>query len=345
MSNLQTEAFVFDAPTGIERSRENRKDMQENAHLALKFPVEDLRYYFHPTMPGKVTVVQAQSHNFKTEFLNYWADTAAKELANETRRGVIIKINVEDAVEGLVEADIARQGGGNLDDISMGVIKDEAEFIRAETLVGQLPIVYIGESLGMDDSNAALLYLSNIFRLIDYVRNKHFAEPTPIAGIFIDYIQALPLDPEHRTNRNMQETRRSQVMKDMDRIKQAAKYFSCPVVLAAQSKQDDDLSTANKAMKIPGYWDVQESSYVPQRADFMYSLWIEKQHYHPGAMIGGKDDPFNYPCSDKRLWVKSLKHKKYRNVGQAFPFMISETGNLTYDKDLHSKIQKLEKPS
>src|SRR5574343_1049975 len=108
---IDTNSFVFDAPAGIERSRANRQAMQENAHLALKFPVDELRYYFHPTMPGKVTVVHAQSHNFKTEFLNLWADKAGAELSDETRRGVIIKINVEDAVEGLVEAEIARHGG------------------------------------------------------------------------------------------------------------------------------------------------------------------------------------------------------------------------------------------
>lgn len=345
MSNLDPKSFVFDAPAGVERSRANRVEMQANSHLALKFPVEALRYYFHPTMPGKVTVVQAQSHNFKTEFINYWADTSAKELSNETRRGVIVKINVEDAIEGLVEADISRQGGGNLEDISMGVIKDEAEFVRAETIVGSLPIVHIGESLGMDDSNAALLYLTNIFKLIDYVRKNHFSEPTPIAGIFIDYIQALPLDPEHKTKSNMQETRRSQVMHDMDRIKQAAKYFACPVIVAAQSKQNEDMSSARKMIKLPDYWDIQETSYVSQRTDFMYSLWMEKMHYAPGSMIGGgQNDPFNYVCADNRLWVKALKHKKYKNVGQAFPLRVDQYSNLTYDKQLHDQIRKMERP-
>ena len=341
MSNINPSAFVFDAPTGIERARQNRKEMQENAHLALKFPIEELRYYFHPTMPGKVTVVQAQSHHFKTELLNYWATQAGKELSNENRRGAIIQINVEDAIEGLVEADIARQGGGNLQDISTGVIKDAEEFLRAETIVGSLPIVHIGESMGMDDSNAAMLYLSNIFKLIDYVRMDHFSEYTPIAGIFIDYIQALPLDPEHKTNRNMQETRRSQVMHDMDRIKHASKYFECPVVVAAQSKSNEDLSSNRKAIKLPDYWDVQETSYVPQRADFMYSLWMEKMHYSPGTMIGGKDDAFNYVCADNRLWIKSLKHKKYRNVGQSFPLRVDENSNLSFDKILFDHIKKM----
>jgi hypothetical protein len=340
---LDPKNFVFDAPTGIELSRQNRESMRENSHLALKFPINELRGYFHPTMPGKVTVVQAQSHNFKTEFLNYWTDEAAKELAEETRRGVIVKINVEDAVEGLIEADIARQGGGSLDDISMGIIKDENEFIRAETLVGQLPIVHIGESLGMDDSNAAMLYLTNIFRLIDHVRKNHFAEYTPIAGIFIDYIQALPLDPEHRTNRNMQETRRSQVMKDMDRIKQAAKYFSCPIVLAAQSKQNEDLSSRGKVIKLPDYWDVQETSYVPQRADFMYSLWMPKMHYSPGTVLDSENKKWNFIVENDMLWIKSLKHKKYRNVGASFPLKVSQYGEVSLNKNLYDHIVTMER--
>src|SRR5512139_1862188 len=146
--------FVFDSPASIERSRINREYMSQNQHLALQFPIPELRNYFHPTYPGRTTMIIAQSHNFKTEWMNFWAKVAAVELAEQMksskRRGVIIKISTEDVIEGLVESEIASFDGGSMDDITIGNIKDPEAFIRAETIVGGLPIIHIGESLGMD---------------------------------------------------------------------------------------------------------------------------------------------------------------------------------------------------
>lgn len=352
MSSISPNKFVFDSPAGIRRSRDEREYIKANAHLALQFPVPELRHYFHPTFPGRVTLVQAQSHNFKTEWMNFWAKTCAIELSakadeDEKKRGVVIKISTEDAVEGLVEAEIAGMGGGKLDDISMGVIKNPNEFLRAEVVVGGLPIVHIGESLGMDDSNAALLYLSNIVKLIDYVRKDHFATETPIAAIFLDYLQTLPIDPENRINNNMVETRRNQVMHDMDAVRRAAKYFNCPVVVNAQSKQDEQLSTFGKSIKLPGYWDVQESSYPSQRADFLYSLWMPKMHYPVGEWVGNSAKKelakWNFCVKPNSLWIQCLKHKKYTNVGASFPMLISENGNVSLDKDLYDNITKMER--
>lgn len=352
MSDISPKNFVFDAPEGIRRSRDEREYIKANAHLALHFPVPELRYYFHPTFPGRVTLVQAQSHNFKTEWMNFWAKTAAVELsaktdADETKRGVIIKISTEDAIEGLVEAEIAGMGGGKLDDISVGVIENPQEFLRAETTVGGLPIVHIGESLGMDNSNAAKLYLSNIVKLIDYVRKDHFAVSTPIAAIFLDYLQTLPIDPANRVNNSMVETRRNQVMHDMDSIRRAAKYFNCPVVLNAQSKQDEQLSTFNKSIKLPGYWDVQESSYPSQRTDFLYSLWMPKMHYPQGEWVGSNAkkefSKWNFCVKPNALWIQCHKHKKYTNVGASFPMLVSENGNVSFDKDLYENITRMER--
>jgi hypothetical protein len=357
MSSINPQPFVFDSPAGLERARLNREYMKANQHLALQFPIKELRStnpqayskYFHPTFPGRMTLVVAPSHSFKTEWTNFWAKTAAVELSEQMndgkRRGVIVKISTEDAIESLVESEIASFGGGKLDDISMGDIKNPEAFVQAEAIVGGLPIVHIGESLGMDDSNAALLCLSNIAKLVDYIRKDHFGEETPIAAIFLDYLQALPFDKEVAAHKNMTDSRTLQINRDVDTFRRMVKHFACPGVMAAQAPPEEQSSVARESIKLPGFWDVHWSKYPPQRTDFMYSLWMPKLDYKIGEMVGNtpKNPKWNFPVRNNSLWIKCLKHKKHVNVGASFPLLIQENGDVVLDEELHRKIATMER--
>lgn len=355
---MDNKQFVFDSPASIRKSREERQNMEENKHLALQFPIPELRYYFHPTFPGRWTLVHAQSHNFKTEWTNFWAKTTAVELAEEMkksdRRGVIIKISTEDAIEALVESEIASFGGGLLEDIAQGIIKNPERFVRAENIVGGLPIVHVGESLGMDESNSAMLTLTNIAKLIHYVKYEHFKQETPIAAIFCDYLQALPFDTAVAGAKNMTDSRTLQINRDVETFRRIIKQNSCPGVMVAQSNPDEQLSTIGDSIKLPGYWDTHWSKYPPQRADFMYSLWMPKMHYPIGDTVPdrrrGKNEiesnqmaKWNFRVEPDMLWVKCLKHKKFPNVGASFPLKVSENNNVSFNSELYEKIKRMEK--
>ena len=349
---INPKSFVFDSTAALDKSRQERKYMQDNSHLALQFPIPELRYYFHPTMPGRVALVIAQSHNFKTEFMNFWAKTAAVDLADRMKqgkkRGVIVKISMEDAVEGIVESEIAAMRGGKLDDISQGIIKDADKFLTAETSVGGLPIIRIGESLGMEDSDASQLYLSNIAELIHYVKYDHYGEETPIAGIFCDYLQSLPPDPESALAKNVTDSKTQQIERDTNTFRRMAKRFSTAGVMLAQSPSDASLSTINEQIKLPGYWDIHWSKYPAMRADFMYSLWMPKMHYSIGDWVDNKIgknviSDWNFKVENNSLWIKSLKHKKYTNVGASFPLSVTENGNVDFNSELYGRIKKMGK--
>ena len=331
-------AFIFDMPTGIAATRDHQAFMRDNEHMALAFPIPGLQYYFHPVYPGEQATIFAESHNYKTGFMDFWASFAAQKMAEKQAKAVIVKINTEDAIETSITGELTRHGGGLLDDLSSGKILDEQEYIHAEVTAGALPIVHIGESLGMDDSNAGLLYLSNIIRLIDYIRKSYFAEPVQIAAIFLDYIQALPFDPEFRNGAHMEGTRRLQVIQDETRIRRAAKYFSCPVIMAAQSRE---LADKKDGMRMPGFYDIQESTFVSQRSDRLYSLALPKMSAHPGQVIDV--GPISFKVNDEQLWIKCHKQKHYKNVGAAFPLLIKENGDVTVDKEIFGKIQTMEK--
>jgi hypothetical protein len=328
------EKFIYDMPSGIAAVKDHQEFMRRNQHMALKFPIPELQYYFHPVYPGEQATIQAESHNFKTGFVDFWASYAARTLPAE-RTSVIIKINTEDAIESLVLGELARHDAGNLDDLSEGRITDLEKYVQAEVSAGALPIVHIGESLGMDDSNAAQLYLSNVIRLIDHTRKNFFAEPVQIAAIFVDYIQALPYDPEIR-RASIEQTRRLQVMQDEDRLRRAAKYFSCPVIVAAQSRE---LPRKENKLSMPGFYDVQETTYVPQHTDRLYSIAMPKMSGKVGDLMDYGNVTFS--VTENGLWIKAHKQKRYKNVGASFPLIVRENGTVALDEDLWNRIMKV----
>jgi hypothetical protein len=329
-------AFIFDMPKGIQAVKDHQEFMRTNSHMALKFPIPELQYYFHPVFPGEQQTIQAESHNFKSGFIDFWASYAAQTLPQD-KRAVIIKINTEDAVESLVLSELAKHGAGNLDDLSEGRVNDIEKYVSAEIEAGALPIIHIGESLGMDDSNASMLYLSNIARLIDVVRTDYFAEPVEIAAIFVDYIQALPIDPEVKKS-SIEQTRRLQVMQDENRIRRMAKYFKCPVVVAAQSRELER-GKANR-LYMPGFFDIQETTFVSQHTDRLSAIALPKMNGRIGELIeyGG----VTFTIAENQMWIKCEKQKRYKNVGASFPLLIGDDGNVGLDGKIWEQIMRRE---
>jgi hypothetical protein len=102
------------------------------------------------------------------------------------------------------------------------------------------------------------------------------------ALITFDYLQAFPIDPEVG-KANIKDRRNLQVREDFYRLRQAAAYFGCPVIVAVQAKQE--LEGAKGDAMMPGMYDAQETSAIAQRADRVISLWMPKVTHQVGETI------------------------------------------------------------
>jgi hypothetical protein len=117
--------------------------------------------------------------------------------------------------------------------------------------------------------------------------------------------------------------------------------------MTAQSSPDRELSAFSDPVKMPGFWDVHWSKYPPQRADFMYSLWLPKLHYKLGEWVDGergtKEKPsrWNFKVTNGYLWIKVHKHKKFTNVGASFPLKVDEFGNVSLNEEEHKRIKNM----
>jgi hypothetical protein len=271
----------------------------------LSFPVPGISDYFAPLRPGEIAAIQGQPSNFKSTFIRLWERQAAIQLMHEGRTGEsIVHISCEEGIEDIAIQEFAAEIGIGAEMIVRGEIMDWSQIQHAAIRVAGIPIYRIGDSLARADN--ADLYLSNMIRAVDHIRNgKLTGSPEEIAALFIDYLQAFPIDPEIRKGGDFSQQRRLQVREDIFRLRKAAKYLHCPIIVAIQAKEE--LQGARGDLLMPGLFDGQETSAIAQRFDRMVSMTMPKMNMPLGEelKVGG----YRYDVTEDLLFVKVNKQR------------------------------------
>ncbi|MFW6184143.1 MAG: DnaB-like helicase C-terminal domain-containing protein [Chloroflexota bacterium] len=292
------------------------EQMEKNRHRAMPLHLDRIGNYLAPLQPGELCGVLAQTHNYKTGFMTMWERMLAAHLHSQGRDNeVIFHIDTENAVETLGVHEAARLSSHSVADLSRGNVRDWAEIIIAADKIADIEIYRIASSLGRDD--VPDLYLSNIYRAIQYaVSGELYGRELKPACIFVDYLQALPLDPEvKRSTRDMDKQRRLQVREDVYRLRRMANHFACPVVMGVQAKQKLEWHPGPNMM-IPGIYDGEETSAIAQRIDRYLSLWMPKMTHTVGDFL--KHGSVNFTVEENMIWVKVLKQRGGLPSGRAW---------------------------
>lgn len=313
------------ATYGVESARATGEAVRNS--LGINIPIADLIDYVPPVLPGQVMAIIAQTSNYKSGFLHFIEKANAVRLTeNGMKDHIIIHVSVEENIEEQAYLHLSMQSKGaiTVDDIARGSIQDWGLLERAALKVGNIPIYRIGESLARADDMPEL-YISNMIRAIDALVNGDILDWKPnVAGIFFDYLQAFPIDPEYR-GIEASSRRRLQVRSDIYRLRQCAAKYRCPVIVAVQAKQH--LDGAKPPIMLPGQYDGEESSAIGQRADRILTLWMPKQTHAVGETImfsGGR----SFTVEENQLWVRVAKQRGRLPAGKVFKCEIGFDENL-----------------
>lgn len=315
MKEFDPKTAVYTPPEVSQYALEAIKSVRERTAKGIAMPIAEIRDYFAPILPGQVTVVQAQTSQYKSGFIHFWEKHAAQQLMDEERYDeAIIHVSVEEAVEEQGFLMIARLTGETAGDLARGQVQDWSKLEQAATMIGTIPIYRIGDSLARAE-DMPQLYLSNMFRAIKtMVSGEVTGNPIKPALITFDYLQAFPIDPEVG-KAEIKDRRNLQVREDFYRLRQLAGYFGCPVIVAVQAKQQLSSEPVNGA-RMPGMYDAQDSSAIAQRADRIISLWMPKVTYNVGTTIdvaGGR-----LTVEENMIFVKVNKQRGGLPAGQSW---------------------------
>ena len=318
----QTIAFAPQDAANI--ALEKAKELAQIAHKGIEFPIPEIASYpFAPLLPGQLCVVLAQSSNYKTGFMDFWKDEIAKQLDRQDRDNeAVFYVSVEDMLEEQVFFELSKETGYPVDEISTGHAADWSKVIDATVKIGGVQVYRICNSLTYSDrKDVPELYLSNINNAIEMVYARDGKKP---AVIIIDYLQAIPLDPEHRAFGS--DARRLQVREDIYEMRRMGARYSCPVIVGVQAKQELN-GASGDFMYIPGMYDGEETSSIAQRTDRMISLWMPKQKHGSKLNQTVKNGDTSYIVRDNLLFVKVAKQRGRLPAGKAWACAIGFTRN------------------
>jgi hypothetical protein len=325
MDNKQL-APVYTPPEASKQALEALEKIEQHKTRGIKMPLEEIGDYFAPTIPGQLTAIIAQTSNYKSGFMHWWERRLAEQLVEEERYDEsIIHVSVEECLEEQIFYEFARESGESMERLAHGDVQDWNKLRRAAAKIATIPIYRLGDSLARPEMLTEL-YLTNIVRSIDQlVKGEITDEPIRPAAIFVDYLQALPLDPENKKAQGDYSTkRRLQVRSDVYRLRNAAVYFNCPVVIGVQAKQVLAGNPSEKIL-IPGRYDGEESSAIAQRADRIISLWLPKMDHPVGSQIeiSGK----RITVEENQMFLKICKQRGGFRSGKFWLTMVD------YDKN------------
>lgn len=282
---------------------------------------EDIGEYFARLLPFEVCAVQAQTHNGKTTFSDWWEHAICNQFKAENRKDVLVHVSLEESLEAMSFYQHSKYLKESTDKIATGQI-DLDRLKWSVTQVMGVDIFRIADSSQNQDETPEL-YLSNIYRMIrDLKDGKVTGDPVIIGGVFVDYLQALPYDPETRKE-NEDGKRRIQVRKDVYRLREMTVHLSAPVVVNVQCKQK--LEGSNPPMMIPGIYDGEETSTIGQRFDRIISLWMPKNSYAIGSNIREVGD-----ITEDGIYIKINKQRGGLRSGKSW--------SLKWDFENHNLI-------
>lgn len=289
---------------------------KNNRTRGLHLGIPNIDGYFAPVMPGQVCGVIAQTSHYKSGLLHFIEHQSASQLMIDGREDeILVHVSVEECVEEQAFLEFARQSGEEAGQLARGSVQNWDLLQAAAVKVGSIPIYRIGDSLARSE-DMPNLYMSNMIRAIKTLSEQVLDWRPKIAGLFFDYLQAFPIDPEIKQEGSRDAQRRLQVRQDVFRLRQAAAYFNCPVFVAIQAKQH--LDGANPPIMLPGIYDGEESSSIAQRLDRIITLWMPKQTHPVGTTVnfGGGDW---FKVEENMLWIKIAKQRGGLPAGKSWP--------------------------
>ncbi len=311
----------FNAGEAMTTSLQELERIGERQGRGMSIGIPGLRDYFAPLLPGQVCAVIAQTSQYKSGFLHCVVRHAVLQLAEQGRNDVIVHVSVEETIEEQSYLELAREANIPFAELIRGDIPDWMVLRTKALQLSSLPIIKISDSIARADNNVRL-YLSNIERIIEHLRthlyNSSPSAPRPIAGIFVDYLQALPLDPAYMQGLERKEQRRLQVREDIYRLRQMSKTFDCPIWVAVQARQK--LEAAKGEVAMPGVYDAEETSAIAQRCDRIIQLWMPKMTHRLGQELKVGDKTIYVGEND--LFVRVGKQRGGLPSGRMFHMLI-----------------------
>ncbi|MCZ2459820.1 MAG: hypothetical protein LC128_09335, partial [Chitinophagales bacterium] len=312
--------IVFDPQTASSLAVNLVADLRKDAAGGIKSGIGDLDKMLLPFRSGELVTVLGYTSNYKSGFMNWLSKQAVKEIIrDQSEDEFVARVTWEQSVEEDTLSWLAGDADLSITKLARGLI-DEREWKlleRSSVRRATTPMWIIGHSqLEQKDRRRSRprMTMSDVGRALEYICNDATEKKIKPKMIVLDYLQRIRPDEKDGA------TKREQMMEAVNRAKDAAIAFGCPVLLGVQTGRQ----TMDREDKTPTIDDGQETSNIEQSSDKMFGVWYPIKTEEPGKMIAG------IKVSKNLLIVRLLK-QKMGEAPKTFALYVDPEKNLLAD--------------
>jgi replicative DNA helicase len=297
MSNLDKSKHVFD-PGMVGQATVNllqdRKAHQGESILTGIGPLDDV---LNPMRPGELVVILGFTRNYKSGLMNYMARYHALQMREaKTPNKAVITFTWEQSVEEQGITDIAQLTSLDTGRMMRGQLNDEEWklLLTGAMRRGTLPWWLVGHSSSINERRPRL-DMSEVYEVLEWIVDAQEIQPVMVV---LDYLQ--------RIKRERGETMREQFISIVDKAKDLALAFRCPVILGSQAGRSV-VDKKERTWRLPNVNEGQETSNLEQSADKLISVWMPKNDHPTGTVLEYANT--QYRVTDNLLILGIMKQK------------------------------------
>lgn len=285
--------------------------------IPLRVRGSEISEYVAPLLPWEICAVQAQTHNGKTMFSNWWERDVVAYLNECGQEGAIVHVSHEESIEAMAFTEYGRLLDVLPVKLARGEFSDIGKLEIAMKQIDACRVWRIAESADRAEEETDLT-ISNVYRALLAMQEGKIAEARKIRLVSWDYLQANPIDPEVKlTAADAQ--RRLQVRNDVYRLRKMTVHLKTPILVMVQCKQE--LKGNNPPYEIPGIFDGEETSSIAQRFDRILSLWMPKTSKPVGTVVTQNGTPL-FTIAENQVFLKVNKQRGGLPSGKTFELKI-----------------------
>lgn len=328
MSNdvdVNNKAIVFSPQQSADLTVKMVDTLRKDNGGGIKSGIPDMDRDLVPFRPGELITVLGYTSNYKSGFMNWLTKQAIKAIGHESNE-VVVKVTWEQSIEEDTLSWLASTSELSITKLARGLL-DEPEWVKLEmesVRRAATPFWLVGHStMESKDTRRARprMTMTDVARAFDYIANRSSDTQMSIKMIVLDYLQRI------RPDRNDGNDRREQMMEAVNRAKDAAIAFGCPVVLGVQTNR----KLMEREDKMPSVEDGAETGNIEQSSDKMFGVWYPIKSVPEGKIITLPGGSYTV---DKNLLVVKLLKQKLGAAPLTFPIHVDPEKNI-----LHSMVR------
>ena len=296
--NSSVDSIVYDPQLASMRAVQMVDMLRKDAGGGVRSGIPDLDSVLLPFRPGELVTVLGYASNYKSGLMNWLSKQAIKTIDPDDKESVVVRVTWEQSVEEDTLSWLAGDANLSITRLARGLV-DESEWKKLSVSSMRravVPMWIIGHS---QQDNAERrrarprMTMTDVANALEFICNDATDHKQKIRMVVLDYLQRILPDKQDGNNK------REQMIEAVNRAKDCAVSFGCPVLLGVQAGRH----ILDRDDKTPTIQDGQETSNIEQSSDKMFGVWYPMKTEEPGQMISG------YPVTKNLLIVRLLKQK------------------------------------